>query len=287
MCGGVSKDGTCSTKDDHVDPDSHKFMSDCNDQTYCTTATNGTCQTRQCRRDEFPFGYGPGDAVPPLCPRGSFCPDEGSGCQPLRSVGQSCQLSRDDQCAPPPNWQQLASSQNANGSLCLHSTCVFANAGLGQRCVIDDITYIDTGPDGQQHSNVVSRHNCQTPRFYCDPTYLQCFKAKAIASTCEIDQECTSVRNGPSLNCGGGVCSDPPGTPLQVAPWQYSVTVSCVITVMIAIVALLTLVHRRLRMKHYREVREYYDEQLSFRHTLAALHAVAAENTHQESIVRL
>ncbi|OCH85556.1 hypothetical protein OBBRIDRAFT_798017 [Obba rivulosa] len=132
-CGGVSKDGTCSTKDDHVDPDSHKFMSDCNDQTYCTTATNGTCQTRQCRRDEFPFGYGPGDAVPPLCPRGSFCPDEGSGCQPLRSVGQSCQLSRDDQCAPPPNWQQLASSQNANGSLCLHSTCVSVSAHTGRQ----------------------------------------------------------------------------------------------------------------------------------------------------------
>ncbi|EMD31501.1 hypothetical protein CERSUDRAFT_59878 [Gelatoporia subvermispora B] len=255
-CGAVSEGGACSTKNDRIDPNTRKFMSDCNDQTYCNAMTNGTCQARQCRKDEFPFGYGLGDTIPPLCSRGSFCPDSGSGCQPLRQAGQSCELNRDDQCAPAPNWQQLASSQNTDGSLCLQTTCIFANASIGQSCIIDETTYIDTGAGGQQYSNVIVRHNCETPHLYCDRTHLQCFKAKPIGISCSSDEECSS------LNCNSGVCSDPPGTPLQVAPWQYAAISSGVFAAMITILTLLILVHKRLRLRHYRAVREYYDEQL-------------------------
>lgn len=113
----------CSTANDRLDPSSHRFTSDCDDNTYCS-ATNGTCQPRLCRRDEYPFGFLPGDPIPPLCPLGAYCPDEGSGCLPLAPAGAACQLNRDDQCAPPKNWVSLADHQNFNGSLCLHSTCV-------------------------------------------------------------------------------------------------------------------------------------------------------------------
>ena len=122
--GTVPEGGLCSSNNDHLDPSTLKFLSECTDQTFCSGNINGTCIPRQCRRDEFPFGFGPGVALPPICPQGSFCPDEGSGCKPLAPLGQPCQLNRDEQCAPPLDWQDLESSQNFNGSICLHSICM-------------------------------------------------------------------------------------------------------------------------------------------------------------------
>jgi hypothetical protein len=126
--GSIQDGGTCSSNNDHLDPNTMKFVSDCTDQTFCSAAVNGTCILRRCRRDEYPFGFPTGQPLPPMCPFGSFCPDEGSGCEPWASVGQPCQLNRDEQCAPPPDWKQLASPQNFNGSICLHSRCMYVHS---------------------------------------------------------------------------------------------------------------------------------------------------------------
>ncbi|OBZ66311.1 hypothetical protein A0H81_13750, partial [Grifola frondosa] len=271
--------GGCSTDDDRLDTATHKFLSDCDDTTFCSGSVNGTCQPKQCRRDEFPFGFDNQTSLPPLCPSGSFCPDEGSGCKTLLPAGEPCQLNRDDQCAPPPNWPDLASNQNFNGSICLQSMCMYANVTLGQRCVIDNITYIDIGPDGEEFSNAVTRHNCQTPRFYCNTNVPVCVPTKDIGMTCGTDQECQT------FNCNSqNICVDPPEMPLHVAPWQFVITALSVVGAMAATVAMLTLVHKRLRLKRYREVREYYDEQMSLRRSLATLHAAAADRYMDEKI---
>jgi hypothetical protein len=120
---------SCSSINDHLDPLTHKFLSSCVDTSFCSKHVNGTCVPRRCRRDEFPFEYAFAKGnntvqVPPMCKKGSFCPDEGSGCRPLAPVGAMCQLNRDEQCAPPDNWLELASAQNFNGSICLQSTCM-------------------------------------------------------------------------------------------------------------------------------------------------------------------
>lgn len=119
--------GRCSSNNNHLDPASKKLISDCSDQTICsgTDINNSTCIPRQCRRDEFPFGFSAGEILPLLCLDGMFCPDEGSGCRALALVGHPCELNRDEQCAPPPNWTDLASTQNFNGSICLRSVCTF------------------------------------------------------------------------------------------------------------------------------------------------------------------
>jgi hypothetical protein len=122
--GFVTEGGPCSASNSHLDMASHRFVSECTDQTFCSQSANGTCITRRCRRDEFPFGYGD-HTLPPQCDRGSFCPDEGSGCEPLIPVGQACQFNRDEQCAPPRNWMDLATAWNFNGSICLHSICTY------------------------------------------------------------------------------------------------------------------------------------------------------------------
>ena len=130
IAGSVPQGGPCSASNNTLDPASHKFVSECTDATFCSAASNGTCVPRLCRRDEFPFRSGDSLAasVPPLCNTGFFCPDEGTGCKPQGPVGSACQLNRDEQCAPPSedwNDQAAGSQQSFNGSICLHSFCMY------------------------------------------------------------------------------------------------------------------------------------------------------------------
>ena len=112
----------CSIASNRLDPRTRRFTSDCDAQTFCSGTINGTCVPRQCRREEFPFGYRADQTPPALCPAGSFCPDEGDACRPLVAVGQPCQFNRDDQCAPS-NTPELADYHNFNGAVCLRSVC--------------------------------------------------------------------------------------------------------------------------------------------------------------------
>jgi hypothetical protein len=112
----------CLTTSNRLDPRTRRFTSDCDAQTFCSGNVNGTCISRQCRREECPSGYGTNQTIPVLCPAGSFCPDEGDACRPLVPVGQPCQFNRDDECAPP-NTPELADYHNFDGSVCLHSIC--------------------------------------------------------------------------------------------------------------------------------------------------------------------
>ncbi|KZT00938.1 uncharacterized protein LAESUDRAFT_816206 [Laetiporus sulphureus 93-53] len=303
--GNVPEGGACSPSNTHLDPSSHKLLSDCSETTFCSssssqanittsssttsTSSTGTCQPRLCRRDEFPFWYyhadesGPSNAsaplltLPPLCPVGRFCPDEGSGCRPLVAPGQPCEMNRDDQCAPPPGSERIAlsSERNVNGSICLREICMYANATLGQACIIDNNTYVDEGPDGRQYINSIARDNCRTtpPQpLYCDGASLQCVPSKPLGAACDADRECESYKCGSS-----GTCVPSPSMPLRIAPWKYAITAVCVLACMTATLAALVFVHKRLRLQRYREIREYYDEQMSLRRSMAALHAAVAE----------
>ncbi|KIJ90998.1 hypothetical protein K443DRAFT_115761, partial [Laccaria amethystina LaAM-08-1] len=231
----------------------------CSDHTFSSSPVNGMCIPRLCRRDEFPFGYDPGEALPPLCPQGSFCPDDGSGCRPLVSVGAPCEPNRDEQCSPPLDWQDLASYQNYNGSICLKSTCMYANITLGQSCIVDNTTYTDTGPNDEQYMFTVTRDNCRSPQFYCDPGSSVCQRTKAVGMACELDSECEE------RNCNSAkVCVEPPETPLRVAPWQWGLTMGSILAAMIVICILLTLIHRRHRYARYKELQEYYHDQIRY-----------------------
>lgn len=85
--------GNCSQSHNQLEIGTYELIGDCGDTQFCNSS--GFCQDKGCRRDEFPLGY-PQDAVlPPKCPPGQFCPDEGDACQPLLPVGSLCQLNRD------------------------------------------------------------------------------------------------------------------------------------------------------------------------------------------------
>lgn len=153
----AEQDGSCSAAADHLDSASHKFISQCSDQTFCSGTQNGTCVPRQCRRDEFPFGYSVDSAPPPMCPSGTFCPDEGSGCRPLVPVEGACQLNRDEQCAPPMDWQDLASPQNFNGSICLTSTCMYVISSIDFSQLTSDWLVTLTSPSVSLASRIIPR----------------------------------------------------------------------------------------------------------------------------------
>lgn len=91
--GSVNIGGNCSVGDNRLQSGTYQFWSDCDAVSFCSDA--GVCTAKQCRKDEFPFGYQQGATLPPKCQKGEFCPDEGSECQTLIDVGNPCQLNRD------------------------------------------------------------------------------------------------------------------------------------------------------------------------------------------------
>jgi len=99
---------------------------------------------------------------------------------------------------------------------------------------------------------------------------------------------CAPDAKNPKTN----ICSEPVGTTLHIAPWQWGATGFCIIggkliiiiiinttfrslhfipnceiqllqIVMVAISISLTFVHRRHRHERYKELREYYHEQMT------------------------
>ncbi|KAL0953224.1 hypothetical protein HGRIS_004477 [Hohenbuehelia grisea] len=231
---------------------------------------DGICTRRLCRRDEFPFGYGPNDALPPLCAPGFFCPDEGSGCQPLVPLGGLCQLGRDEQCALPypglPLW-------NSSSVLCLQSICTYANRTSNQPCTSDATTYTAFAQDGQLINVTISRDTCVRPAYFCGASQT-CEQTRLLSMPCSADHQCASYNCAPL-----GVCVPSPETPYHVAPWQYAVTIICVVGALLGTVTILTLVHRRHRRANYTILREYYLEQISLRRAIISLHSSANYST--------
>ncbi|THH11468.1 hypothetical protein EW146_g8029 [Bondarzewia mesenterica] len=276
---------TCTTALDHLDPSTRKFLNDCDDKTFCSAPLNGTCQTRVCRRDAFAFGYEPGEEMPLLCPPGSFCPDEGSGCKAPVEVGEACQFNRDEQCAPSADLEVtrgLADVNNNNGKICLKSTCMYANATLGQSCIYEMTGYTTTEPGGQEFINVVVRDNCRTAQFFCNINTNVCEPLRDVAQQCQYHRDCRSY------NCVNNVCEISPNSPLVLATWQYAVTgisiiagelfrprvreysvnsLSFIRNDFVAAIAttcvMLTFMHKRHRLESYKETRDYCYEQIT------------------------
>ncbi|KZO91592.1 hypothetical protein CALVIDRAFT_541754 [Calocera viscosa TUFC12733] len=261
--GTVPVNGSCNLANNGLDPDTRRFVTDCNAMTYCSSQT--ICEPKGCRKDQYAFGYG-SNTQPPLCPDGSFCPDEEDQCLPLVDVGKPCQLDRDDECAPPPNWQDLSSSMNSNGSVCLSFTCQWQNVTMGNACIVENVAYTGYGSHGSVFQQIVSRDNCKTPESYCDGVQRVCMRVKELGETCGGDKECSSY------NCHDGACGVLPGTPRQVALWEYVTTGVGIVLLMVGIFVILFVLHRRQRDSRRAEIAAYWQEQTSFRQSLFALH---------------
>ncbi|KAF7771832.1 hypothetical protein Agabi119p4_6143 [Agaricus bisporus var. burnettii] len=230
--------------------------------------SRGTCQPRVCRRDEYLFGFASNDTLPPLCPRHGpdsyFCPDNGGGCQVANPPGSDCELARDEQCAPP--------SHSDGQSVCLNQKCMYANATLFSPCVMENTTYtFQASYSRTSHTVSVVRHTCASHTLHCDPSTLTCVTSKKIGEACEADFQCETV------TCERGVCYPRADSPNQVPVWQVLITVIAIITAMIVTIFVLIFNHRRRKLKEFRELREYYVEQLILRRTIIAMHTTAIE----------
>ncbi|KAI0303716.1 hypothetical protein B0F90DRAFT_1315284 [Multifurca ochricompacta] len=237
----------CTTASNHLDPHTRRFKSDCDAQTFCSSALNGTCVPRQCRREEFPLGYNMNQIPPALCPVGSFCPDEGDACRPLVAVGQ------------PSDYH------NFGGSVCLHSVCTHANVTEKEPCIFELSTYSGIDPAGMGFKETIARDNCQTAQFFCDTATRVCGKLRLVGQQCQYHRDCQSY------NCLQSTCASPPEEPLKVALWQYGATTLAAVLAMAAVCFMLIAMHRRHRLKHYLDIRNYCDEQTRLRQSAFGL----------------
>ncbi|KAJ8589322.1 hypothetical protein M405DRAFT_738777 [Rhizopogon salebrosus TDB-379] len=268
--GSQTKGQSCTVSNNRLQIGTYQFYSDCDAQTYCSS--QGICELKGCRKDQYPFGYSPDATLPPKCPSGQFCPDECDACQPWLPVDSACQLNRDDQCEPPPNWQQLADTssygRNFNGSVCLNNVCMWANVTVGLSCQVENTAYIAySGAD--EFIDVVSRGNCQVG-LYCDSQALVCMQAKQLGESCDADKECST------FNCrSSGVCGASADTPKQFGAWVYAMVGIGIfggnLLGMFATLITLFLIHRRQRDEEREKRVQYWREQNAFRQNIMQL----------------
>jgi len=274
--GSVNNGGACKVGDSRLQIGTYQFWSDCNSVTYCNETSN-TCQLRKCRSEDFPFGYKPGDHLPPKCPRGQFCPDEEDSCQPVLPVGSACQLNRDDECEAPPNFKELADTShrgtNFNGSVCINNQCMWANVTAGDTCIAENTPYTAYSPSGE-FINIVSRGNCRTG-LYCDKPSLTCIQTKAFAQACSADIECSS------WNCGSsGTCGLDASTPRHLGTWVYVLVGVGMVGGIVGTLFGLFFLHRRQRDAEREKRVQYWREQHAFHQNLMQMREAARAAIH-------
>ncbi|KAK8849788.1 hypothetical protein IAR55_005124 [Kwoniella newhampshirensis] len=255
----------CDQSNTHLDGGSFQLVTDCNPTLYC--ADNSTCAYKGCRRDTYPFGYNDYayDQLPPLCPEGQFCPDEGDQCRPQVPIGQRCQKDRDDECERPPNYRDLAGYLNTNGTICLSFTCYLANVTLGQTCVNDNTPYTAYNDNGDAYAFIVSRDDCANG-LYCDATELRCMKNKAIGATCSGNKECLSY------NCeADGRCGKAADAVIHPPAWQYVLIGLGIVVLIGGVMTGLWLMHRRTRKENQIKLEQYYNEQIAYRQSIMSM----------------
>ncbi|KAF7965807.1 hypothetical protein HWV62_22854 [Athelia sp. TMB] len=274
LAGNLTKGENCSIGENRLQIGNYEFFDMCDTHTFCN-GTSGTCDVKGCRKDQWPYGYNSSYAnpPPPLCTSGQFCPDEEDACQPQLEVGSPCQLNRDDpvhdlapdECAPPPNWKQLADQTpyglNKNGSVCLNGQCMWANVTAGSTCVVENTPYIGYASN-TEFIYIVSRHNCMNG-FYCDSSQLVCVKTNLEGQSCGSDKECAT------FNClESGVCGKGPQEPNHVAIYVYILVALGILGGMLATFVTLFIFHRRQRDALREQRAQYWREQSAFRQDL-------------------
>ncbi|KAH9935539.1 uncharacterized protein B0H18DRAFT_416058 [Fomitopsis serialis] len=262
QAGTVSKGGDCSVASQRLSLGTYQFYAECDIVTFCN-ATTSKCEPKGCRKDQYPFGYADNADFPPMCPSGKFCPDEEDQCLDVLQVGSLCQFNRDDQCQPPPGHEQLKDVQgfgrNINGAVCLHNTCMWANATSGEACTVENTVYALFGSDGHEYADIISRDNCQTGS-YCDSSALVCKDSKNVGGSCTGNKECSSFNCLPSGTCG--LSTD---TPAHVSEWVYAVVAVCALGGIVGILCLLFMLHKKEREEARMQRTQYWEEQNALR----------------------
>ncbi|KAL9937376.1 hypothetical protein V8E36_003785 [Tilletia maclaganii] len=270
----------CSLANNRLALDTNQFLSDCGYTAFCDPATN-TCQPNGCRRDEYPFGYKRRCEWPPLCATGSFCPDESSGCLPVRSLGASCQLNRDDECA----------SADGQDTVCLRNVCEAVNATAGARCISENVIYSIYTSYSQSYGEIISRDNCVSG-FYCDGQSETCLSAKNVGDRCSANKECKSFNcvdsslsvDIPLNNTPLGRCGTAPSIPNRPGLWVYIVITLAILLGALGLCCALIQIHARGRRRTRAEQRRYFEQQALLRDDVyEAYYRAAAAAANQSS----
>ncbi|GBE81574.1 hypothetical protein SCP_0313030 [Sparassis crispa] len=264
----------CSLANQTLEAGTYQFRSDCDSVTYCNSSQ--ICDLKGCRKDIFPFGYTTSSDIPPMCSKGTFCPDEQDQCLPVLAVGSPCQFNRDDECEGPPDWEDLADTTgfglNVNGSVCLNNVCLWANVTEGQSCVVQNTVFVAFAKD-RQVANIVSRGNCR-PGLYCDSQSLTCMQSRAQGEACDADKECSTY-----ICLASGICGNRADAAKDVGKWVYAVVAVFIFIGVIGTLVGLYFVHRKEREAERSKRLQYYQEQNAYRQNIVQLQESARNST--------
>ncbi|GJE95852.1 hypothetical protein PsYK624_120430 [Phanerochaete sordida] len=268
--GSVNYGNPCSVGNQKLEFGTYQFQTDCDSTTFCNSS--GLCDHKGCRKDEYPFGYPKNSDFPPRCDSGLFCPDEEDQCLPVLAVGSACQFDRDDECEGPPNFKDLADKTgyglNVNGSVCLNNVCMWANATLGNTCVVENTAYT-VYSSSNESIDIVSRDNC-SPGLYCDSQHMVCMQMKNLGDSCDADKECST------FNClASGVCGKSADSPEHVAFWVYIIVGVCIFGGMLATLIGMYCFHRGHRQAEREKRLQYWREQNAFRQNIMQMQETA------------
>ncbi|KAK4686046.1 hypothetical protein P7C73_g4080, partial [Tremellales sp. Uapishka_1] len=254
----------CAQSNTHLDSNTWALIDDCDPTTYC--ADNQTCAYKGCRNDIYPFGYSDYDfnQLPPLCPQGQFCPDEGDACLNQAPVGGSCQKDRDNECAPASNYKDLSGYLNSNGSTCLNYICYYNNVTVGQTCVFENTVYTAYTDSGSEYAYIVSRDNCANG-LYCDGSSMQCIKDKTFGTACSGNKECLSY------NCNNGKCGRAADQPVHAGNYVYALVGLGIVALIGGVMVALWFTHRRSRAENQIKLEQYYNEQIAYRQSIMSM----------------
>ncbi|KAF7423967.1 hypothetical protein PC9H_009267 [Pleurotus ostreatus] len=150
--------------------------------------------------------------------------------------------------------------------LCLLQTCTVARIGADEPCIFENTTYASYDAQGVLVEYNIYRDNCLSEGgLFCGLESKRCERKKELGWACATDVECVS------FNCMQGICTRSPETPYVVAPWQYALTILSIVGATASTFTILMLLHKRHRARRYREIGEYYAEQLRWVSFLVSL----------------
>jgi len=145
---------------------------------------------------------------------------------------------------------------------------MWANATLGNACVVENTAYTAYGAAGE-FLNIVSRGNCRLG-LYCDSQRTVCMQNKLLGVACTADKECDS------WNClSSGVCGISEAVPRHFSIWVYIVVALGIFGGMFGTLFGLFFTHRKQRDQEREKRLQYWREQNAFHRNLLQMRETA------------
>ncbi|OBZ85962.1 hypothetical protein A0J61_05991 [Choanephora cucurbitarum] len=213
---------------------------------FCDASRNNTCHHVACSNSDYIQGWNEMlYKSPNRCNDQMYCPDNGSRCTPLISLGGHCEPQRDDECT-------------GKNAICLNSTCFIKGSPLGGNCGSDRTDYVSYDAKGFSVQQTIIRDNC-TEGTWCNEATNSCIASLPLGASCWQDRECLSE------TCSDeGKCINGPDAFHTIAGWLWTLLGCAVLVFVLGILSILWLLHRYQSRKEHEKILKFFGDNDEF-----------------------